>query len=60
MAAAASTTPGSTTFTTLGINIQAAADISDESNGWLVQPGLDYITGFSPHWLFNAVLDLRR
>ena len=42
--------------TTLGINIQAAADISDESNGWLVQPGLDYITRFSPQWLFNARL----
>ena len=42
--------------TTLGINIQAAADISDESNGWLMQPGLDYITRFSPQWLFNARL----
>jgi outer membrane protein len=42
--------------TTLGINIQAAADISDESNGWLLQPGLDYITRFSPQWLFNARL----
>ena len=42
--------------TTLGINVQGAADISDESNGWLVQPGLDYITRFSPQWLFNARL----
>lgn len=42
--------------TTLGINLQAAADISDESNGWLVQPGVDYITRFSPKWLFNTRL----
>ena len=42
--------------TTLGINIQAAADISDESSGWLVQPGIDYITRFSAQWLFNARL----
>jgi hypothetical protein len=43
-------------FTTLGINIQAAADISDESNGWLVQPSLDYINRLSLQWLFNARL----
>jgi outer membrane scaffolding protein for murein synthesis (MipA/OmpV family) len=42
--------------TTLGINLQAAADVSDESNGWLLQPGIDYINRFSPQWLFNARL----
>ncbi len=40
---------------TLGINIQAAADVSDTSNGWLAQPGLEYTTKWTP-WFFNARL----
>lgn len=41
---------------TLGINFQVAADVSDTSNGWLAQPGLDYTTKFTPRWSFNARL----
>lgn len=40
---------------TLGINIQAAADVSDTSNGWLVQPGLEYTTKVA-RLFFNARL----
>lgn len=39
--------------TTLGINMQAVADVSDTSNGWLTQPGLEYTTKVS-QWFFNA------
>lgn len=40
---------------TLGINIQAAADVSDTSNGWLAQPGLEYTTKVA-RLFFNARL----
>jgi outer membrane protein len=42
--------------TSLGINLQFAADVSDTSNGWLLQPGLEYTTKFTPQWFFNARL----
>ena len=40
---------------TLGINMQVAADVSDTNNGWLAQPGLEYTTKIS-RWFFNARL----
>ncbi|MBL8659423.1 MAG: MipA/OmpV family protein [Rhodospirillales bacterium] len=40
---------------TIGINIQAAADVSNTSNGWLAQPGLEYTTKWSQIF-FNARL----